>query len=189
MSTAVNNRVNNFGSLLKRTIFSEPFFQLVLLNSGLLCRCMSEENTELVEAEVRRSNVMALYSKGLTQGEIAKELGISQPTVCRDLQDMRKQSRKAVEQQVTDEALFEFSRWMAGLDQMARVAWKIADNESATYVSKFRALEFLRDCYNARLHMLIGAHPEGKNAQSHVIDMRNMRHAYEPDFHFRRERN
>lgn len=61
---------------------------------------------------------MVLYSKGLTQEEIAKELGIGQPTVCRDLGEMRKQSRKIVAKQVTEEALFEFSRWMAGLTRL-----------------------------------------------------------------------
>lgn len=55
--------------------------------------------------------------------------------------------------------------------------------------TKMNALEFLRDCYNARLHMLIGSHPEGMNAQNHVISMRRGSHAYEPDFHYSREKN
>lgn len=92
---------------------------------------MSEQKSDVqVEIETRRTKVVALYSKGLTQDEIAKELGVDQATVSRDLQEMRKQSRKVIEQQVTDEALFEFSRWMAGLDQMARVAWKMAEGKT-----------------------------------------------------------
>lgn len=151
---------------------------------------MSDQKGDMqVGIESRRAKVIALYSKGLTQDEVAKELAVDQATVSRDLQEIRKQSRKVVEQQVTDEALFEFSRWTAGLDQMARVAWKMAEGENSSEATKLRSLEFLRDCYNARLHMLIGAHPEGKNAQHHVVDMRNMRHAYEPDFHFRQEKN
>lgn len=88
---------------------------------------MSEQKSDVpVEIETRRAKVMALYSKGITQDEIAKELGVDQATVSRDLQEMRKESKRAVAQQVIDEALFEFSRWTAGLDQMARVAWKMA---------------------------------------------------------------
>ena len=150
---------------------------------------MIQEGDEVVETEVRRSNVMALYSNGLTQEDIAKELGISQPTVCRDLGEMRKQSRKTVQKQVTEEALFEFSRWMASLDQTARVAWKMAENENSSDTAKLKAIEFLRDCHNLRLRMLIGSHPEGKKAQDHVADMKSMRHAYEPDFRSGREEN
>jgi hypothetical protein len=141
------------------------------------------------EIETRCAKVMALYSKGNTQDEIAKELGVDQATVSRDLQEMRKQSRKEVTQQVTEEALFEFSRWTAGLDPVARVAWKVAENENSPPVSKMKALEFLKNCYDARLLMLIGSHPEGRKAQDHVVAMRLRTGAYEPDFYSRREGN
>jgi DNA-binding transcriptional regulator LsrR (DeoR family) len=150
---------------------------------------MIQEGDEVVETEVRRSKVMTLYSKGLTQEDIAKELGISQPTVCRDLDEMRKQSRKTVQKQVTEEALFEFSRWEAGLDQTARVAWKMAENENSSETAKLKAIEFLRDCYNLRLRMLIGSHPEGKKAQDHMVDIRWGKGPYEPDFRSRHEEN
>ncbi|MEM2140148.1 MAG: HTH domain-containing protein [Nitrososphaera sp.] len=151
---------------------------------------MSGQKGEMqVEIETRRAKVMALHSKGITQDEMAKELGVDQATVSRDLQEMRKQSKKVVEQQVTDEALFEFSRWMAGLDQMTRVAWKMAENENSSAIEKLRSLEFLRDCYNARLRMLIGTNDDSNSAQSHVFKMRHESYVYEPDFHFRREKN
>lgn len=148
---------------------------------------MSEESIELVED--RQSKVVALYVKGLTQEEIAKELDISQPTVSRDLGEVRRQSRRAVEQQVTEDALFEFSRWTAGLDQIARAAWKMAEDQDARPESKMKALEFLKRCYDARLHTLLGTHPEGMNAQHHVIDMRFRKSAYQPDLPFGREEN
>ncbi|HEX6067785.1 MAG TPA: ECF-type sigma factor [Nitrososphaera sp.] len=151
---------------------------------------MSEQKGEMqVKIETRRSKVIALFIKGLTQDEIAKELAVDQATVSRDLQEMRKQSKKVVEQQVICEALFEFSRWTADLDPMIRVAWKTAENENSSVIEKLRSLEFLRDCYNARLQMLIGTNGDGNSAQSHVFKIRRESGVYEPDFHFRREKN
>lgn len=102
---------------------------------------------------------------------------------------MRKESHKSVTQQVTEEALFEFSRWTAGLDQMARVAWKRAEDENAPAASKMNALEFLKNCYNLRLQMLIGSHAEGKKAQDHVVAMKWRNGPYEPGLSFRRDEN
>jgi DNA-binding NarL/FixJ family response regulator len=42
-----------------------------------------------IEKENRLSRIISLYSKGLTQAEIAQELGIDQSTVSRDLQFIR----------------------------------------------------------------------------------------------------
>jgi predicted transcriptional regulator len=83
--------------------------------------------------------VISLYGRGLSQAEIAAKLGVNQSTVSRDLNEMRKQSRKTVEEHVVRDALFEYYRWAAAVDEVTKKAWEIAEDEKASQKSLTRA--------------------------------------------------
>jgi IS30 family transposase len=117
---------------------------------------MSEEEAAGIEVEDRRARVIALYSKGLNQAEIAEKLGVNQSTVSRDLREMREQSRKEIGKHVIKDALFEFYRWAAGMDEVTKKAWEIGEDEKAAHKSKMEALSFLVGCYNRRLEIMTG---------------------------------
>lgn len=128
--------------------------------------------------EVRRASVIALYSKGLNQMEIATKLGVNQSTVSRDLNELRRQSRKTIEQRVVRDAMFEFCRWNAGIDEITKKAWEIAEDEKATHRARVKALAFLVRCYNKRLETMVGGPEQGYAAQDHVEDMWAKRRVY-----------
>jgi DNA-binding transcriptional regulator LsrR (DeoR family) len=133
---------------------------------------MSEEEAAGIEIEDRRAKVIALYSKGLNQAEIAEKLAVNQSTVSRDLQEMRKQSRKEIEKRVLDDVLFEFYRWAAGMDEVTKKAWEIVEDEKAAHKSKMEALSFLVECYNRRLEMMVGgSNNEHPDAQVHIQEV------------------
>jgi DNA-binding transcriptional regulator LsrR (DeoR family) len=132
---------------------------------------MSEEEAAGIEVEDRRARVIALYSKGLNQAEIAEKLAVNQSTVSRDLQEMRNQSRKEIEKHVIKDALFEFYRWAAGMDEMTKKAWEIVEDEKAAHKSKMKALSFLVGCYNRRLKMMVGGSEKEYDAQAHIQEM------------------
>jgi len=75
-----------------------------------------KETTQIAQ---RRQRVAELYIKGWLQTAIAAELGISQPTVCQDLQAVRKQWR---ESSIRD---FDAARdlELQKLDRVEREAW------------------------------------------------------------------
>jgi DNA-directed RNA polymerase specialized sigma subunit len=50
-----------------------------------------------IEKENRLTRIISLYSKGLTQVEIAQELGVDQSTVSRDLQFIKQEAKKKIE--------------------------------------------------------------------------------------------
>jgi DNA-binding NarL/FixJ family response regulator len=50
-----------------------------------------------IERENRLSKIISLYSKGLTQSEIASELSIDQSTVSRDLQFIKQEAKKKID--------------------------------------------------------------------------------------------
>lgn len=61
-----------------------------------------------IEKQNRLSKVISLYSKGLNQEEIARELYIDQSTVCRDLQYIKHEARINIEKYLREDILFEY---------------------------------------------------------------------------------
>jgi hypothetical protein len=80
---------------------------------------MGRNPKETTHIAQRRQRVAALYIQGWFQTAIAQGLGISQPTVCQDLQAIRKQWR--------DSAIRDFDalreRELQKLDLLEREAW------------------------------------------------------------------
>ncbi len=107
-----------------------------------------------IERENRLAKVIALYSKGLNQEEIAYEMHIDQSTVSRDLQFMKAEARKQVEKYLRDDILFEYLRYMAGSNEITRKLWEIVDNEGTNTKQKNIALAQLTQVYNSRLQIL-----------------------------------
>ena len=54
---------------------------------------MATEHNRRFAAAQRRQKVTELYVQGWTQPEIAEHLGVGQPTICKDVQHVRRQSR------------------------------------------------------------------------------------------------
>src|SRR5262245_29744292 len=66
-----------------------------------------------IERENRLSRIISLYSKGLTQSEIASELGVDQSTVSRDLQFIKQEAKNKIEKYLNEDILFEYLRYIA----------------------------------------------------------------------------
>ena len=60
-----------------------------------------------LEQENRRSRVLALCSKNLTQFEIAQELKVDQSTISRDLRHIKDEAKRKVVE-MTDNLSFEY---------------------------------------------------------------------------------
>jgi hypothetical protein len=136
-----------------------------------------------LEQENRRAKVLALYSKGLTQLEIAENSSVDQSTISRDLHHIREESRKYIETHVTKNIPFEFNRYLAGLDQITKKLWeitmtedKVGDQSTTTTTTTNKdimaALTLLIQCYNTRLEILVGGPESNMNAKKHISDIR-----------------
>jgi transcriptional regulator with XRE-family HTH domain len=122
-----------------------------------------------IERENRLSRIISLYSKGLTQTEIASELGVDQSTVSRELQFIKQEARKRIEKYLNEDILFEYLRYMAGSNEVTRHLWDIVQNEENAK-DKMNALSLLMQCYNKRLEMLIGGPESYLNAKKSVSE-------------------
>jgi predicted transcriptional regulator len=68
----------------------------------------------------RRLRVAQLAAQGRTQLEIADELGVSQPTICADLNEIHAQWRKATEAETAER----IAREIAVIEEIRRAAWE-----------------------------------------------------------------
>jgi hypothetical protein len=124
-----------------------------------------------IEHENRKAKVLTLYTKGMTQSEIAEQLHIDQSTVSRDLIHIKEESRKQIEAQVTKYIPFEFRRCLTGLDQITKKLWDIA--EESTNKDKMAALSLLMHSYSTRLELLVGGPQSDMNAKRHIDKLKS----------------
>ena len=68
----------------------------------------------------RRLRVAELAAQGRTQLEIANELGVSQPTICADLNEIHAEWRQAAEAETADRV----AREIAMIEEIRRAAWQ-----------------------------------------------------------------
>lgn len=86
---------------------------------------MKNGSNKDLEQENRRSRVLALCSKNLTQFEIAQELKVDQSTISRDLRHIKDEAKRKVVE-MTDNLSFEYLKYLAATDEVSRELWKIA---------------------------------------------------------------
>jgi transcriptional regulator with XRE-family HTH domain len=125
-----------------------------------------------IEKENRLSRIISLYSKGLTQAEIAQELGVDQSTVSRDLQFIKQEAKKKIEKYLNEDILFEYLRYIAGSNEVTRELWGIVQNKKTMTKDKMNALSLLIQSYNKRLEMLIGGPESYMNAKKSVSEIK-----------------
>ncbi len=124
-----------------------------------------------IEKENRFARIISLHSKGLSQSEIAEELGVDQSTVSRDLQFIKQEAKKKIEKYLNEDILFEYLRYMAGSNEVTRHLWEIVQSEQNTK-DKTNALSILMQCYNKRLEMLIGGPESYMNAKKSISEVK-----------------
>jgi transcriptional regulator with XRE-family HTH domain len=119
---------------------------------------------------------LSLHSKGSSQEQIAEKLGINQSTVSRDLKQIRHKARKKIDQIVSEDIPFEFERCTAGLDEVIKTLWDIAEGKGTSKITtkdRNYALSLLIQCYSKRIELLVGGPESDMNAKKHLSDMKH----------------
>ena len=109
--------------------------------------------------EWRRNKVLELSSQGRSQSEIATILQVGLGTVSRDILFLRVQARENLSTHINDRLPEEYQNCMAGLKQVLKLSWDIADksknynndnSQTATMTddkTRIQALTLANDCY------------------------------------------
>jgi hypothetical protein len=124
-----------------------------------------------IEKENRLSKIISLHSRGRTQSEIAKELGVDQSTISRDLQLLKQEAKGNIEKYLNEDIPMEYLRYIAGTNEVIRELWEIIQDEYATKL-KIPALSLLMQTYNKRLEVLSGGPDFYMNAKKSVSELK-----------------
>lgn len=130
-----------------------------------------------IEKENRLSKIISLYSRGRTQSEIAKELGVDQSTISRDLQILKQEAKRNIEKYLNEDIPMEYLRYIAGSNEVTRKLWEIVQDANVSTKDKTQALSLLMRCYNKRLEVLIGGPESYMNAKKSVSEIKSQERA------------
>ena len=78
----------------------------------------------------RRQQVASLLSKSFNEYEIAAQLGISQPTVCRDIRALKEMSQQFVFDLAKSDLAYYFKQSINGIEEANKESWLIFQNDS-----------------------------------------------------------
>jgi predicted transcriptional regulator len=104
----------------------------------------------------RRAKVMELSSQGYSQVEISKTLQISEPTISRDIDYLRSQSKQKIRKYIDETLPNEYEKCLVGITSILREAWTTSQN-TENKKEKIQALSLAKECYSMKLDLLTNA--------------------------------
>jgi predicted transcriptional regulator len=109
------------------------------------------------QIEWRRSKVMELSSQGYSQVEISKTLQISEPTISRDIDYLRQQSKQKIRKYIDETLPEEYEKCLVGITSILKEAWNTSQNTETNKREKIQALSLAKECYSMKLDLLTNA--------------------------------
>ena len=104
----------------------------------------------------RRAKVMELSSQGYSQVEISKTLQISEPTISRDIDNLRQQSQQKIRKYIDETLPNEYEKCLVGITSILKEAWTTSQN-AENKREKIQALSLAKECYSMKLDLLTNA--------------------------------
>jgi hypothetical protein len=105
----------------------------------------------------RRAKVMELSSQGYSQVEISRTLQISEPTISRDIDYLRQQSKQKIRKYIDETLPEEYEKCLVGITSILREAWNTSQNAEINKKEKIHALTLAKECYSMKLELLTNA--------------------------------
>jgi O-phosphoseryl-tRNA(Cys) synthetase len=104
----------------------------------------------------RRDKVDGYMIKRFSQSEIAENLQISNATVTRDVDYLRKEAAKQLKTHLEDRIPIEYNQCISGINEILKNAWTIATNNnvSSDDKTKLQALSLANECYKHKMDLI-----------------------------------
>ena len=113
-------------------------------------------STKIEQVEWRRSKVVELRSRGLSQTEIAHELQVSKASIGLDMQYLRSQAKETIKEYVTEHLPEQYQVCLTALDSIIKCAFEILES-SHDNREKLSAMELFKDTHLQKLELLSNA--------------------------------
>ncbi len=106
-----------------------------------------------VEIQKRREKVLTLLAKGFDQSSIATSLGVSQPTIHRDIETLKKGSKDYIND-MAQYFGFYFEQTIKAIDEVMNESWITFHNTKGDDKVRLQALALAKECAVARMNMI-----------------------------------
>jgi hypothetical protein len=113
-------------------------------------------STKIEQLEWRRSKVVELRARGLSQTEIARELQVSKASISLDMQYLRSQAKESIKEYVTEHLPEQYQVCLSALDTILKHAYEILQT-SPDNREKLQAMELFKDTHLVKLELLSNA--------------------------------
>jgi hypothetical protein len=142
------------------------------INSTKLHYQQQQQEQLDIARENRLSQIIALYSKGLTQAEIAQKIQVNQSTISRDIQYLKQQAKTSIWKYLNEDILFEYLRYIVGNNEISKKLWEIVqDDENSSAKDKTNALALLNQSYTKRLEILMNGVESFKDVKKNISEI------------------
>jgi transcriptional regulator len=88
----------------------------------------SESQSKAEQLQWRRSKVVEMRAKGMSQIEIARELQVSDSSISSDVQYLREQAKGTIKEYATDHLPEQYQVCLVALDEIIKRAFDILEN-------------------------------------------------------------
>jgi transcriptional regulator len=103
-------------------------------------------STKADQVEWRRSKVIELRAKGMSQIEIARELQVSRTSITSDIQYLRIQAKEYIKEYVTEDLPEQYQVCLTALDTILKHAFEILETSDDNR-EKLQAMELFKDTH------------------------------------------
>jgi transposase len=113
-------------------------------------------STKAEQLEWRRSKVVEMRARGMSQIEIAHELQVSKQSISSDVQYLRNQAKESIKEYVTEHLPEQYEVCLSALDTILKHAFDILETADDNR-EKLQALELFKDTHLVKLELLSNA--------------------------------
>ena len=113
-------------------------------------------STKIEQLEWRRSKVVELRARGMSQTEIARELQVSKASISLDMQYLRERAKESIREYTTDHLPEQYQICLTALDEIIRRAFDILETADDNR-EKLQAMELFKDTHLVKLELLSNA--------------------------------
>jgi len=113
-------------------------------------------STKSEQVEWRRSKVVEMRARGLSLGEIARELQASRASIGSDVQYLREQAKGTIKEYATEYLPEQYQVCLTALDEIIKRAFDIIETSDDNR-EKLHAMELFKNTHLAKLELLSNA--------------------------------
>jgi transposase len=113
-------------------------------------------STKAEQLEWRRAKVVELKARGMTHGEIARELQVSRTSIVSDVQYLREQAKGIIKEYATDHLPEQYQVCLVALDSIIKRAFDIIETSDDNR-EKLQAMELFKNTHLVKLELLSNA--------------------------------